>query len=328
MWVNKGKFARNTLRVIFGAMILFITGGIYQPGSQLHDVSAQVVHTCRNRVNINPADMHWIYVPESADQLYTEERYYYLAGQLIANDVVDASSCPMGGLWIDGYANACGMAMAMPKVIIVQNMLNEPILEAWKDVGVPPVLLKQLIRYESQFWPAKTTDIHFGFGHVTNIGLRNALQWNSDLYQKVCPAYAGDTCASNVGTAGQILSTLTTLCDDCEYGIDPYAANRSVDILAEVLMGYCYQTAQLVYNATGWPSGLMVDYATIWKLTLMDYNAGSQCVFDTLEATYDFTNGPMNWSDISANIVGARCDRGLVYANQITAKDFDFPPGE
>lgn len=98
--------------------------------------------------------MHWIYVPEFADQLYTEERYYFLAGQLISNNVVDASACPMGGLWTDGYANACGMSAALPTVIIIQNMLNEPILEAWEDVGVPPVLLKQLIRYESQFWPS------------------------------------------------------------------------------------------------------------------------------------------------------------------------------
>jgi len=101
-----------------------------------------------------------------------------------------------------------------------------------------------------------------------------------------------------------------------------------VDILAEVLLGYCFQSEQLVFNGTGWYSYLAVDYATIWKLTLMNYNAGSQCVFDTISSTYDFTQGPMDWSEISAHVSGERCLRGLHYANEITAKYFDFPPAE
>jgi len=83
------------------------------------------VHICLNRVNIPPEEMHWIYVPEFADQLYTEERYYFLAGQLISNNVVDASACPMGGLWTDGYANACGMSAALPTVIIIRPMVMQ-----------------------------------------------------------------------------------------------------------------------------------------------------------------------------------------------------------
>jgi len=171
-------------------------------------------------------------------------------------------------------------------------------------------------------------ETHFGFGHITNIGIRNALQWNSDLYEKVCPPSAGGTCASNVSVADEILSSLISTCETCEYGIDPIAANRSVDILAEVVLGYCYQTEQLVFNATGWHSSLAVDYATIWKLTLMDYNAGSQCVYDTIASTFEFTQGPMRWSDISDNASGNQCIRGLTYANLITAKYFDFPPNE
>ena len=195
-------------------------------------------------------------------------------------------------------------------------------------MGVPPVLLKQMIRYESQFWPSQYNETHFGFGHITNIGMRNALQWNSDLYAKVCPASAGETCASNISLADQILSSLIATCDTCENGIDPNAANRSVDILAEVLLGHCYQTARLVFNATSWHSSLAVNYATIWKLTLMNYNAGSQCVYDTIASTFEVTEGPMNWSDITANVSGEQCIRGLTYANQITAKAFNFPPSE
>ena len=287
-------------------------------------VSAQTESVCLNRVDVPVEDLHWVYVPESADELYTEERYFFLAGQLISNGVVDASDCPSGGLMLNGYANACGMSEAMPTVIIVQNLVNEPILQAYEDVGVPPVLLKQVIGTESQFWPSQQTIVHYGYGHITNIGMRNAIQWNPDLRAKVCPS--GD-CVTNISATNQILSSLIATCDTCEYGIDLDEAERSVDILAEVLLGYCFQSEQLVRNATGWDASLATDYATIWKVTLMNYNVGSQCVYDTLEATFNFTQGPMNWSDVSANVTGG-CIRGLTYANQITAKYFDFPPSE
>ncbi len=112
------------------------------------------------------------------------------------------------------------------------------------------------------------------------MGIRNAVQWNSDLYNQVCPS--GTDCVASYSIADQILASLVDTCPSCEYGIDTTKASRSVNVLAESLLGYCYQTEQLIYNATGWYSGYAVDYATIWKLTLMDYNAGSQCVITHL----------------------------------------------
>jgi len=327
MWINNSRIIKLILAIVLLVLISVLAGGINFSALRPQEVFAQTVSTCLNRVNIPVEDMHWVYVPESADELYTEEEYFFLAGQLITNNVVDASACPSGGLMLNGYANACGMSTALPTVIYIQNMLNESILQAYEDVGVPPVLLKQLISNESQFWPSQYVEYHFGFGHITNIGIRNALEWNSDLYNKVCPESDDGTCASNYYTANQILATLISTCETCDYGIDAYTANRSVDILAETLLGYCYQTEQLVYNATGWHSSIAVDYATIWKLTLMDYNAGSQCVLDTLEVTFRATQGPMDWSDISAYVTD-ECIRGLAYANQITTKVFDFPPSE
>jgi hypothetical protein len=218
------------------------------------------------------------------------------------------------------------MAAAKPAVIIIQNMLNEPILMAWKDTGVPPVLLKQLIRTESQFWPSQYKITHYGFGHITDIGMRNALDWNPDLYAKFCPPSAGANCATKEGIAYQILSSLVSTCPTCEYGIDPAAANRSVDILAQVLLGYCFQTEQLIYNATGWNPMLAVNYTTIWKLTLMNYNSGPGCVFDAVSEAFKDTDGPIKWPDIVANTSGDQCLRGMYYAENITAKYFDFPP--
>jgi hypothetical protein len=319
--------AQNLLiRYGVAAFIILFLAILFAPVPGPTKVEAQAASPCVNRVNVPISDLHWAYVPETSDQLYTEEKYYYLAGQLIANGVVDAEQCPTHGLASNGYANACGMAEAEETVIIVQNLMNESILQSAKDVGVPPVILKLLIGTESQYWPSVVNSIHFGFGHLTNIGIRNAMQWNPDLYSQLCPE--GVNCTSSYSQADQILSSLIVTCPTCEYGIDPVNASGTIDILAESLMGYCNQTEVLVFNATGWSAGYTVDYATIWKLTLMNYNAGSQCVYDTLESTFGYTQGPMDWSDITAHVSGDLCVRGWAYATNLTAKYFNFPPTE
>ena len=334
MQIYKNRIPKKIITIVFIAVIFLLGGGINLNASQTRNVSAQTVHPCLNRVNVPINELHWLYVPESADQLYTEEPYLFLAGQLIADKAVDASICPSGGLMNNGYANACGMATALPTVIIVQNMSNEPILQAWQEVGVPPVLLKQMISRESQFWPSLHTPseddnvFEYGFGHMTYIGMKNALNWNHDLYPKICSVSDSENRVSDSGVVNQFLSSQIATCDTCEYGIDPNSLNRSVDILAEALLGHCYQTSQLVLNATGWHSSLVVDYATLWKLTLMDYTSGPQCVIDAIVSTFEITDGPMDWSEFSANVSGEHCIYGLTYANQITAKYFDFPPNE
>jgi len=326
LWLHKHKVNVILFTFISVAIIFLSSNGHLSPVAPIQNVSAQTISTCLNRVNIDLKELHWIYVPETADELRTETDRYFLAGQLIQNDIVDASTCPSGGLRLDGYANACGIAMARPAVNYIQNMLNEPILQAFKDTGVPPVLLKQLISVESEFWPSQYSIAHWGFGHTTNAGLRNALQWNPALVAKLCSPSATEDCRTSPEIAERILASLVATCPTCKYGIDPEKAKRSVDILAEVVLGYCFQTARIVFNATETFSGSIVDYATIWKLTLMNYNAGPNCVYDAVLATYKKTQGRMDWSQISDNVSGDLCNRGLTYANQITAKVFDFPP--
>jgi hypothetical protein len=322
------RWIKRLFIVSIAASLLFLSAlGVKATfGSTVSNVVAQAIPSCLNRTNIPIADLHWVYVPETAAALHTEEDYFYLAGQLISNSIVDASTCPNGGLALSGYANACGMSVARPKVIELQNIIDEAILRTWTDVGVPPVLLRQLIRQESQFWPSLNSQTHYGYGHITNMGIRNALEWNPDLRQKVCPAGSGWMCINDQTIVKEILDSLVVTCPTCTNGIDVDAANRSVDILAESVLGYCYQTAQLIYNATGWYSSNAVNYATLWKLTLMDYNAGSQCVFDTVAKTFKAVQGPMSWEDLSARVTGELCIRGKTYANQITAKYYNFPP--
>ena len=311
--------------VIIAATVFFAASGFNLANRNL-TASAQTTPTCLNRVNVPLEELHWLYVPETASQLNTSENLFFLAGQLISAGVVNATDCPSNGLTLTGYANACGMDAARADVIAIQNLMNQPILDQWETVGVPPVLLKMMIRNESQYWPSRYMQTHYGYGHITNIGMRNALQWNSDLRYKVCDDTSAINCELSVPVAEQILASLVATCVTCEYGIDIPTATRSIDILAETVLGFCFQTQQLVFNATGWYSGLVVDYATIWKLTLMDYNAGSECVFDSVAAAFKITNGPVKWSDIKAVVKGDLCLRGVTYADTITAKYFNFPP--
>jgi hypothetical protein len=320
MQTKKSRIPKIILSVIFIAITCLLAAWVSLPEPQIQKATTQTMTACLYRMNIPPQDLHWVYLPDTADELYTEANFFFLAGQLIKNKVVDASTCPSGGLALNGYANACGLSVTKPAVIYIQNMLNEPILQAYKNTGVPPVMLKQLISIESQFWPSQYDIVHFGFGHITNIGILNALDWNRGLYTTFCSGLAGGTCATKEGVAYQILTSLISTCSTCEYGIDPEAAKRGVEILAQVLLGYCFQTEQIIYNATGWNPILAVDYATIWKLTLMNYNAGPQCVFNAVEDAFKTTKGPIKWPDIVAHTTGPQCLRGLYYAQNITAK--------
>lgn len=320
---------RRIFLVIFVIAILFpfLIGANQQPFGLMPKEKVQAaqtsVPTCLNRVNIPEAEFHWIYVPTSADQLYSEFDLLWLAGKLISNKVVDATSCPAGGIGSNDYANACGMSLAKPKVIEIQNSLNQAVLDAWVNVGVPPVLLKQMIVTESQFWPGQVAPFHYGLGHITPVGMLNALEWNPDLIKAACN-FVGN-CGANATTANLVLQSMINTCPTCPNGVDLAQETQSVNLLALSVMGYCNQTAQLVFNATGWRSGWVVDYPTIWKLTLMNYNAGSVCVFDTVAATFKDTQGAMSWGDILGHVSSDQCSRGAYYANQITAKVYNFP---
>ncbi len=58
-----------SLLFIAAIIFIFLFGGIVFPSVQPQVVEAQTVSTCLNRVNIPTSDLHWAYVPETADQL-------------------------------------------------------------------------------------------------------------------------------------------------------------------------------------------------------------------------------------------------------------------
>ncbi len=284
------------------------------------------VSLCKNRVNVPESEMYWLYVPASAAELHTEISYSFLAGQLILNGVVDASTCPAGGLGAQGYANACGLSVAKPTMIEMQNAYDQAIMDAWNMVGVPPVVLKQLIRYESQFWPGWFDGVHYGLGQLTYYGAHTALTWRATLRQKVCTITGSCSGPVNNSEVYTLLSLMDATCPNCENKIDMGKAQNSIYYLAEALMAHCYQSVQIVHNASDASASTVVDYATIWRLTLMDYNVGPNCVYNAVSQAYAVKNGTLSWNDITSNVTDDYCERGVLYSNQITEKFYDFPP--
>lgn len=281
---------------------------------------------CKDRVNIPEEEMHWVYVPESASELRTDLQLAFLAGQLISNGVVNASDCPAGGLRLDGYANACGLAVTAPLVLELQNAFDEAIMKAWKDSSVPPVLLKQMIRYESQFWPGRWGEYHYGLGHLTYFGAHTTLYWRPALYQDLCSISGNCKGEIDYEEIMYFLNLMDAYCPSCENKIDMAKAQRSVAYLAEALYAHCEQTERIVYNASEMSPKFVVDYPTIWKLTLMNYNVGPTCVFNSVRDAYAYAQSRVSWWDISYFTGDPLCLRGIYYANQITEKFYDFPP--
>ena len=95
-----------TIIAVILAATVFLAASGFNLAHHTYQASAQASPTCLNRVNIPLEEMHWIYVPETASQLNTNENLFYLAGQLISNSIVDPGVCPSGGLTQTGYANA------------------------------------------------------------------------------------------------------------------------------------------------------------------------------------------------------------------------------
>ena len=277
-----------------------------------------VTPVCLDRSDIPGSEFHWLHIPANPSELATSEDYAYLSGQLIQNRVVDASDCPLGGIWPDGYATACGLAKTRQVSLYLQNVYDDEILAAGKDIGVPPVMIKQLIRYESQFWPVQWGPYHYGLGHLTAPGATMALFWNLALHG----AASGEAPGSAILPA-TLLSLMNAYCPTCPYGLDIPKAERSIPLIAHVLLAYCKQTTQIIYNATKVSPGDVVDYATVWKLTLLNYNAGPMCAFDAVKENYR-PGTKLSWVGIADKLDVRMCVRGVGYADTISAPYYEF----
>jgi len=268
----------------------------------------------------------WLSTPTESETLGTDVPYSYLAANLIRKGAVDASSCADGGVLPDGGASACGMELARTAVTDWQNQFDGLILNVAKDSGVPANLLKNLFAKESQFWPGASIKSDVGLGQLTEHGADTTLMWNPPFFYRFCPLVM-DSSECKKGYLGlddkqqeyvrlALVSAVNANCEDCPLGIDIDRANFSISVFAQTLLANCGQAGQLVKNFTGGAAGKSATYEDLWKLTLVNYNAGPGCLGDALDAT-QIASQDLTWENISTHFSPA-CEAAVGYVNDIS----------
>lgn len=274
-------------------------------------------------------------------ELNTKKTLHTLATQLLLNGIVDASSCPAGGLSIGlNWPTACGLEKAESAMLEWQNQYDDYIWLASRDSGFPPKILKTLIEVESQFWPGNSRFYldEYGLGQLNQLGVDVLLRQDPTLYQQICPGVLADCTHPYVSLSraeqamirGAVVKLTDATCADCENGLDLNKAKESVSLLARVLVANCGQV-EAILNTTIVPDE-DVDAATatavvatvqaggqnpnssyedLWRYTLLSYHSGSSCFQQALLATKE-DKQEINWENVSQRL---KCKGGEDYVN-------------
>jgi hypothetical protein len=269
----------------------------------------------------------WLTTPEVSNLLATDTPYYFLAGQLISQGLVDASGCPDGGLLANGYADICGLEAARPLVVDWQNRFDERIIAVAHETGVPGQLMKNLFAQESQFWPGAFKDPNeFGLGQLTENGAETVLLWNPDFFTQFCPLVLDETTCQNgylyleqkdqATLRGALALQAKSDCADCQAGIDLSHADFSVKLFAQTLLANCEQVAQIVYNGTDQIAGKVSNYEDLWRFTLANYHAGAGCLSYAVYTTWSSGIQDITWANVSAHLTEP-CQGVISYVQKV-----------
>ena len=271
----------------------------------------------------------WLTTPDEFALLASEKPYYYLAGRLIVQGLVDASACPNGGMLPNGYADACGLDQSRPVLAEWQNQFDQRIIEVGRETGVPAHLIKNLFAQESQFWPGIFQfPFEFGLGQITEQGTDAVMIWDPVFFDSFCPlVLAQETCDKGYLGLGEreraLLRGALALqasadCKDCPAGIDLSNANFSVSLFANTLIANCSQVARTIFTATNQLAGRLVSYEDLWRLTIANYHAGPGCVSYAIHQSWDLNNS-LTWENVTPGFTET-CKGVVPYVDQI-AKD-------
>jgi hypothetical protein len=269
----------------------------------------------------------WAKLPATPDELNTAKPYQYLAGKLIAARVVDASSCPGGGLSQGGAPNACGLEKASGAVIDWQNQFDITIWDTGRSLGVPPKMIKAVIGQESQFWPGNSRNAfsEYGLGQLSQSGADVVLRWDNDLFRSVCSGLLYD-CSLIYGRMpawlqatmrGGLMQQINVECPTCAYGLDINKTHDTVGIIGRTLRANCRQVKYIMDRR-----GLKSTYEDLWRFTLVSYHSGYQCLSDALNYV-SYNRVPADWENVNTYM---GCYGAKDYADEVInyLKDFDL----
>lgn len=269
----------------------------------------------------------WLTTPRTAPELASDIPYTYLAGNLITQGFVDASSCPDDGLTLGGAANTCGMDAARGTVTEWQNRFDALIIDVSNKTGVPAFLLKNMFSRESQFWPGvfrEGEDV--GFGQLTDNGADTTLLWNPDFYNQFCPyILSSATCSKGYAILkpseqamlrGALVRSVDATCADCPTGLDLTKADFSVDVFAQTMLANCEQAGRIIQELSGQTPGRVTTYEDMWKFTLVNYNAGAGCFYNAVKDA-KLSGADLTWENLSGKLQ-ENCQGAVNYVNDIT----------
>ena len=274
----------------------------------------------------------WLSSPEHPDELISNDPYYFLAGTLIRQGLVDVTGCANGGLELSGYANQCGLDAARTLINQWQNQFNSEIIQTSTEAGVPAQLLKNIFSRESQFWPGTSVEFdEAGLGHLSDLGADTVLLWNPNFFTQFCPLVL-DTTRCQVGFGnldiaeqemlrGALVQEVNAACPECPQGIDLRQANFSINIFARSLLANCEQVGQIIYNQTQQFAGDISSYEDLWRFTLVNYNGGPGCLSSAIEKALA-SNYPLTWESLILFLEPGSCQANIDYV-----EDISFMPG-
>ena len=270
----------------------------------------------------------WLDTPPVPEFLATQNPYYYLAGRLIAQGMVNAGTCPAGGLLPNGYANECGLEIALPEVNLWQNQFDPQILEIANQVNIPAHLLKNLFAQESQFWPGAFKDPkEFGLGQLTDSGAETILLWDTRFFHQFCPTMLeASTCQRGYVylskenqqiLRGALAIQVRADCADCTAGINLENVKSSINLFAYTLVANCAQVSRLIYNATNrTPEQVQVRYEDLWRFTAANYHVGPGCLSYAVYSAWA-RGEPLEWERVSAFLTSV-CLGVIEYIDNVT----------
>ena len=270
----------------------------------------------------------WLSTPEVPELLATDISYTYLAGRLISQGLVDASSCPTGGLLPNGYADACGLELARPLVEEWQNRFDLEIIAVAQETGVPAQLMKNIFAQESQFWPGVfRVPNEFGLGQLTDNGAETILLWNPSFFEQFCPLVLDESACqrgyiyldaeSQAILRGALALQASADCPTCQAGIDLTNAEFSITLFANTLLANCEQVAQIVYNATGQIAGEVSSYEDLWRFTVANYHTGPGCLSYAMYTAWA-ARATMDWEHVS-DYLTKPCESVIPYVENVTS---------